>query len=133
MKEFQIGDKVGHVLRKSVGVVEDVLYSNATDKYVYSVKWDCLGMPSKANHDAEELYLIDDREYRYEITLHENLVLAVLYERVNNDEFEVARGHGHIIHEGVVGYTQAAAYALKKIMLDVNGGELPMRGDQQDV
>ena len=133
MKEFQIGDKVGYVHHKAIGVIEDILYSNATDKFIYSVHWEGIGMPSRSQHDAEELYPINDKEYRYDISLHENVVVAVLYEKVGNDEVEVARGHGHIIHDGVVGFTQASAYALKRIMLSVNGGELPMRGEHQDV
>lgn len=133
MKEFQIGDKVGYAHNKAIGVIEDVLYSNKTDKFIYSVHWECVGMPSRSQHDGEELYPIMDKEYRYDIYLQENVVIAVLYEKVGNDEFEVARGHGHIIHDGLVGFTQASAYALKKIMLEVNGGELPMRGDHHDV
>ena len=134
MKELAIGNKVGYVHSSAVGVIEDILYSNANDEFIYSVHWDCVGMPSISQHKNEELYLIEDREYRYDISLHENVVVAVLYERINSaDEIEVARGHGHIIHEGVLGFTQAASYALKRIMLSVNGGELPMRGDHDDV
>lgn len=133
MKELAIGNKVGYVHSSAVGVIEDILYSNANKEFIYSVHWNCVGMPSISQHKNEELYLIEDREYRYDISFHENMVVAVLYEKVGDDEFEVARGHGHIIHEGVLGFTQAASYALKRIMLEVNGGELPMRGDHQDV
>ena len=133
MKEFQIGDKVGYIHQKAEGVIEDILYSNATDKFLYSVKWQGIGMPSRSQHNADDLYPINDREYRYEISLHNNVVVAILYEKANDDEFEVARGHGHIIHDGVLGFTQAASYALKRIMLEINGGEMPMRGDHHDV
>lgn len=133
MKELAIGNKVGYVHTSAVGVIKDILYSNATDKFIYLVKWDCVGMPTSSQHDAEDLYLIGDGEYRYDISLHENVVVAVLYEKVGDDEFEVARGHGHVIHDGVLGFTQAASYALKRILLNVNDGELPMRGDNHDV
>lgn len=128
MKDLQIGDRVGFSHGNKSGVITDALYSNAKDKFIYQVHWDGDGMPSQSQYDTEDLYLIEDREYRYDISLHENVVVAVLYERINSaDEKEVARGHGHIIHEGVLGFTQAASYALKKILLEVAGGDLPMR------
>ena len=34
------------------------------------------------------------------------------------------KGHAHLLHDGVVGYAQAASYALKKIYEKLNGGLL---------
>lgn len=128
MKELQIGDRVGFSNGNKKGVITDALYSNAKDKFIYQVHWNGEGMPSQSQYDAEDLFLIDDKEYRFEVTCLDNVVVAVLYERVgNDDEKEVTRGHGHIIHSGVVGFAQAASYALKKILLEVNGGDLPVR------
>jgi hypothetical protein len=59
------------------------------------------------------------KEYRYEFSYLDNVVVAVLNEVGDGYIREVARGHGHIIHEGVEGIAQAASYALKRIYLKV--------------
>ena len=130
MKNLQIGDRVGYIHQKAEGRIVDILFSNATKKYLYSVKWDCIGMPTKSQHTEEELYLLEEKKYRCDVDIHGNVVVVVLYETVGDDDFEVARGHGHIIHEGVVGIAQAISYASKRILLEVNGGEIPSRGEE---
>ena len=53
--------------------------------------------------------------YFYKITYLDNLVLVVLYEATGDGKKELARGHGHIIHEGAAGVAQAASYAMRGI------------------
>ena len=62
--------------------------------------------------------------YTYDFEFLDNLVIARLYEVVEDKKWEIARGHGHIIHEGLVGIAQASSYALKKILEAVNNGSL---------
>ena len=45
------------------------------------------------------------------------------YEIKDNQKTEIAKGHGHIFHEGVLGIAQAASYALKKLYQKL-GGEI---------
>jgi hypothetical protein len=54
----------------------------------------------------------------------DNVVIAVLYAVVGDTKTEIARGHGHIMHEGVLGIAQASSYALKRIYMDLNGGSI---------
>ena len=53
-----------------------------------------------------------------------NVVVARLYETKDGEEKEIAKGHGHIIHEGAIGIAQASSYALKRIYEDLNGGHM---------
>lgn len=57
--------------------------------------------------------------YYHEITYLDDLVLVVLYEATEDGPEELARSHGHIIHEGVEGIAQAASYAMKGVWYKV--------------
>lgn len=59
--------------------------------------------------------------YYHEITYLENVVLVVLYEATEAGPVELARAHGHIIHEGVDGIAQAASYAMRLIWFKIHG------------
>ncbi len=59
--------------------------------------------------------------YYHEITYLENVVLAVLYENTEDGPVELARAHGHIIHEGADGIAQAASYAMRLIWFKIHG------------
>lgn len=59
--------------------------------------------------------------YFHEITYLDDLVLVVLYEATEDGPKELARSHGHIIHEGVEGIAQAASYAMKGVWYKVQG------------
>lgn len=50
------------------------------------------------------------------------MVVVVIYEIRDGDEFEVCRGHGHIIHEGAEGVAQALAYASKRAFASIDSG-----------
>ena len=53
--------------------------------------------------------------YFYKITYLEEIVLCILYEATEGGKVELARGHGHIIHEGAEGVAQATSYAMRRI------------------
>jgi hypothetical protein len=52
------------------------------------------------------------------------VVVAKFYELGDDYKEEIARGHGHIIHEGKIGIAQAASYALKKILQKLSENNL---------
>lgn len=118
--KLSIGDTVIISASGEKGTVEDVLLSKGDGSLYYEV--------DGTFYSAEDLEGIKS-EYRYDIIKADtNVVVAVLYEIVNGNDVEVARGHGHIMHSGVVGYAQAASYALKKILCNINGGEITING-----
>ena len=118
--KFSIGDSVIISASGIKGTVEDILLSKGDGTMYYEV--------DGTFYSAEDLEAVESK-YRYDIIKADtNVVVAVLYEIVNGQEVEVARGHGHIMHSGVVGYAQAASYALKKILCNINGGEITING-----
>lgn len=106
------------------GVIVDKLHSEQRGCIVYKIHLEGYERPSKAEFVEGSFDLIKEVEYVYEFENLENLVVARLYEINCGVKTEVAKGHGHIFHEGVIGIAQASSYALKKIYEKINGGNL---------
>lgn len=139
--EFNIGDKVrvrpyekltddikNKGLAKAAGKegeIVDVVYSNAKDIYIYKIRFDDCKMISRTDFPEGSLDLVSDLEpatYTYEIEVLENLVVARLYQVEDGKKTEVAKGHGHIFHDGAYGVAQAASYACKRLWFAVEEG-----------
>lgn len=73
------------------------------------------GYYKEAHEPAETAEAAPPNRYFHEITYLDDLVLVVLYEATEDGPKELARSHGHIIHEGVEGIAQAASYAMKGV------------------
>lgn len=102
-----------------IGTIEDVFYSKSKKCNLYVIQFDNYNKSTKL-WGAELLEDADDSvSYEYEFDYLENVVVAKLYEVTEDSKTEIARGHGHIIHEGVIGIAQAAAYAMKKIQYNL--------------
>lgn len=140
--EFNIGDQVrvrryddipdelrNRGLGKSAGKdgeIVDILWNNAKDAYVYRIHFEGCDMPSRTDFVEGTFDLISElekAEYTYEFEYAENLVIARLYEIKGDARKLVARGHGHIFHDGVLGIAQAASYALKRIYKFLEGDD----------
>lgn len=80
-------------------------------------------MPAETAEDTKKAPAWTDGPlpYFHEITYLDDLVLVVLYEATEDGPKELARSHGHIIHEGVEGIAQAASYAMKGVWYKVQG------------
>lgn len=141
--EFNIGDRVkvigynelpDYLKNRSVarlcgkeGEVVDKLWSVGRDCTVYKVLID--GKTRTSTIDFTEDVLIPipvlaKKSYQYEFQYLDNVVVAVLYEVGDDYKTEVARGHGHLIHEGVEGIAQAASYALKRIYYSISNNNI---------
>ena len=106
-----------------IGMISDKFYSEGQKCFVYSIEFDNF-VTSKNLWKAELLELVDESvSYSYEFEYLDNVVIAKLYELREESKTEIARGHGHIIHEGVMGIAQAASYALKRIYYKMSGQE----------
>lgn len=136
--EFRIGDRVKvkeyDALPESikckglgrnagkVGEIVDILYSNVKECYVYRIHFDGCDQHSKTDFvEGSFDYAIDTNKpaYTYEIEVLENLVVARLFVVEDGCKTEVAKGHGHIFHDGAYGIAQAASYACKKLWFEV--------------
>lgn len=124
MKEFNIGDRVLCPKHNKTGVIEDKLYSKKQDDWMYTVQFDDSGVPFCKPFQADELVSVtEEKTYRYEVYQADNAMVAVMYEIDGDTEREIHRGHGHIMHDGLIGIAQAASYAMKKIYIGMNGGK----------
>lgn len=128
MNEFNIGDRVLSNRYGKTGVIEDKLYSNKLDDWMYTIKFDDSDVPfvkPLLSEDLEEI--CDNKEYGFEVFQAENVMVAVMYEIDGDTKKEIKRYHGHIMHNGILGIAQAASYAMKKIYTEMNGGEFIKR------
>ena len=135
MKEFNIGDRVIVQLLEKPAVIEDKLYSNKHDDWLYRVQLEDSDHPYIRPFEGDELDEAPaEQSYRFEVTKADNVVTAVMYAVSGNAEREVSRGHGHVIHAGEVGIAQAASYAMKKCYTAMNGGSyIGTEGTDDDV
>ncbi len=132
--EFNIGDRVRIRGREDLpepmktkaisritgmdGVIIDKMWSNARGCDIYKIHLDEYAVPSKVDFLEGSFDLISELEqatYTFEFENAENLVIARMYEVKGDHKKMIARGHGHIFHDGALGIAQAASYALKKL------------------
>ena len=112
------------------GEIIDKLWSAAKDQMVYRVQFDGVPYASKTLFLEGQFDRISDLlakvTYEWEFDYLDNVVVARFYELTEDSKTEIARGHGHIIHEGAPGILQASAYAVKKAwaILNDKGGKL---------
>jgi hypothetical protein len=111
------------------GEIVDKLWSAARDCMLYRIQFDGFDRVSKTDFPEGTFDRISDlmarKTYTYEFEFLENVTVARLYE-VDGDgnKTEIAKGHGHMIHDGALGIAQSASYALKRIYQALNGGKV---------
>ena len=103
------------------GVIIDKLYSEQKGQSIYKIHIDGAERRSGADFIEGSFERVGASEYTYEFEFAENLVIARLYEIEDGKKIEIAKGHAHIFHDGVLGIAQASSYALKKIYEKLNG------------
>ena len=101
------------------GEIVDIMYSTAYEKYIYRIHFDGQEERSRADFTEEALEILqeDEASYHFETDFAEdNVIIVIMYEdHEDGSSSEVARGHGHIIHEGALGIAQATSYAMYKL------------------
>lgn len=70
-----------------------------------------------------DLVVTTPAEYKVEVEVCGNVVVAVLSKIVGDKKTEVIRSHGHIIYEGAYGVAQAASYALERLYFKLSEEE----------
>jgi hypothetical protein len=119
---FNIGDKVVNAYGEE-GTVLDRMLSEKDQKYYYTIK---AGSLTENLVSEEKLKACPKENYdiTVEIKILDNVVVGMINKEENGVKTEVARGHGHRIHEGSDGIIQAISYAFKKCWESINGGEV---------
>ena len=113
--KFKVGD---HVITE-VGPcsVMEVLCNNS-----YVVEHDDSGQYLGFKENEMKL-IVPKKDYSMtiQIDVASNVVIATLFELEESDMKPIAKGHGHMIHDGAKGITQAASYACKKLYEALGG------------
>lgn len=93
----------------------DRIYSDKYDCFIYRVKEPDAAKPSTSEFTEDLLEPVDmSVQYSCEVDDGGNVIIATIYEERNGERKQIAKGHGHVIHEGALGFTQALSYALKR-------------------
>ena len=127
MAFFKIGDRVRIYATNLTGSVTDVLHSETGSEIRYLVDLD--GSDAYASNNMVyrerelEPFQEKQKDYKFEIEMADNVVVAVAYE----DGMAIARGHGHIMHDNLLGISQAASYAMRKCY-EALGGTFQKKG-----
>ena len=119
--KFKIGDRVKMVKHSAAeGVIVDAFVSQRSG-WRYELESE-FGMTFFANED-ELVPVLEAKSFSMEIRIDiaSNVVIATLYEDDLVTKRPVAKGHGHMIHEGELGVAQAASYACKKLYESLGG------------
>lgn len=104
---------------KAVGRVLKT-YTSDDGSDAYLIEFDGCNAEIVADDRLEEFGNVT---YDIKFEYLENLVVARLYERHEDGwHDEIAKGHGHIFHDGALGIAQAASYALKKLYQKLEDG-----------
>lgn len=108
------------------GEIVDKLYSEVKGCNVYKVHLDGYGRESACLFTERCLWLSRETEadYYYDIVYENNLAVVRMIESKDGEEREIAKGHGHIFHDGAYGIAQAVSYAMKRIAEELGGGSL---------
>jgi hypothetical protein len=107
------------------GEIVDILYSDANECYVYRIHFDGCATESRTDYLVGMFDVIEDEvteTYTHEIEYLDNVVVVRFYKVTDDSKQELARGHGHIIHDGAIGIAQATSYAMKRVYEKMNGG-----------
>jgi hypothetical protein len=100
------------------GEIVDIMYSTAYEKYIYRIHFDEQTERSRADFTEEALELLKEEAVTYHFETDfadDNVVIVIMYEDNEESSKEIARGHGHIIHEGALGIAQATSYAMYRL------------------
>ena len=118
--KFKIGDCV-ETNWIGIGKVTDVMYSSHKKAYTYEVTNEEGAVQMFAEDELESVAEKKGYSMDIKIDIASNVVIATLYEEAEYTKSPLAKGHGHIIHEGATGVAQAASYACKKLYESLGG------------
>lgn len=126
--KFKIGDRVKIVSNGKTGEVKEAMYSSLNERWYYEVmEVNAKSVFTIREGDLEMAPEENEYSMTIQIDIAQNVVIASLFEVVAPNMRPVAKGHGHIIHDGELGIAQAASDACKKLYQSL-GGEITKGG-----
>lgn len=122
---YNIGDKVLVVSSNKEAAITDRMYSERSDKYLYSIRYKGYEAEQDDLYDDDELqpFVEEKAEYDLKMEISEGVVIFSAIEIKGDKRTLVARGHGHMLRSDLIGVLQAASWAARKAFTELNGGE----------
>lgn len=108
------------------GEIVDMIWSRAKQVGLYRIRFDGNEKASRADYPEGSFEVIPDipkSSYGMELDYADNVVIAIFYEYQDEAKTELARAHGHIIHEGAIGIAQAVSFAAKRCYDKLSGND----------
>ena len=122
---FNIGDRVTTISGLEA-VITDKMYSEKKSAYYYGIQYN--GMKEEEDdlfsEDQLQLYTEEPPQYEVDTVIEEGVVVVAIYEVTKNNKTLKARGHAHILHDGVLGIVQATSYASRRALLGINNNSV---------
>ena len=121
---YNIGDKV--LVSGSEAFITDRMYSEKSDKYFYSIRYKGRNEEQDDLYDDDEIqpYVEEKVEYDLQMNISEGVVILSVVEIKGDKRSLVARGHGHMLRNDLLGVLQASSWAARKAFTEHNGGEV---------
>ena len=121
--KFKIGDRVKVMPNQEYGIITDIMFSYRLKENMYEVSTedDKVVTGTFVASDLEPAPKPRDFSMDIKIDIAQNIVIATLYEDYDTIKKPLRRGHGHIIHDGELGISQAARYACRRLYESLGG------------
>jgi uncharacterized protein YodC (DUF2158 family) len=125
--QFKIGDVVLACGGKAI--VTDRLLSEKDGTYSYSIRYDGHADEQDDLYMEDELLPYVEEKVSYEIKLElvDNVACFTAIEIKGENRTVAAVGHGHLLSKDLVGVVQAASWATRKALLDINNGSTQIK------
>jgi len=118
---FKIGDRVESVKYEHIaGTVVDA-FQSVNSGWRYEVEAKSGAMYFFPEDEIELKHPKVEYSMQIQIDIASNVVIASLYEVDGPNMRPIAKGNGHIIHEGELGIAQSASYACKRLYQSLGG------------
>lgn len=126
-RTFAVGDRV-HIKDSEIdAVILDRVVSQITGKVSYTLESEDLeGDWSDTLFPPEELEPYHGEDDRKDLDIRFGLADDLVIARLYRGGKQICYGHARILHDGIVGFVQAASYAVKRIyeqMADLDSKE----------
>lgn len=122
---YNIGDKV-LVGNNGEAVITDRMYSERSDRYLYSIRYKGRTEEQDDLYDDDELqpYVEEKVDYELKMDISDGVVIFSAIEIRGDKRTLVARGHGHMLRNDLLGVLQASSWAARKAFTEINNGEV---------
>lgn len=119
---YNIGDFV-YTVTGVKAVITDKMYSEKKGCFYYGIMYDdMLSEDADLVYHESDLYPYEEEklDYSVDIAIDSGVVICNIYEVNGSSKKHVARGHAHILHNGLIGIAQAVSYSARRAFMSVN-------------